>query len=193
MSAAACDPRMKGEPVSSQPFPTPEKIQGTARRRGGGSLALDKAPMTRTSWGSSSSGQTSCCPSRCSVRGHSTGPGMEPLEIFPAEEVFIPLDYLAAAMGYKFEDESTRRAFSSVARGLSLCQLRPQALLVCKYPRSSDSFSDLSFALTRRLCQSMNKTESQAVKHIPVYRVVWPVNPTLRSHGFPRAIWAHLS
>lgn len=128
---------MKGERVSSQTFPTPEKIQGTGRYRGSRTPLLDEAPVTLISWGNSSNGKISHCPSRYLVRGRSAGPGMEPLEIFPAEEAFVVLHSLAAAAGYEFEDESTRRAFGSVARELSLCQLQRQALLALQVSKIS--------------------------------------------------------
>jgi len=44
VSTAACDPGTKGERVSSQTLPTPEKNQGTGRCRGSWSPSLDETP-----------------------------------------------------------------------------------------------------------------------------------------------------
>ena len=62
---------------------------------------------------------------------------MEPLEIFPAEEAFVPLYCLAAAAAYELEDKSTQRAFGLVARGLSLCQHQLQAPLALQVSKIS--------------------------------------------------------
>lgn len=86
VSTAACDPGMKGERVSSQTFPAPEKIQGTCGCRGSWSSSLAKGLMTL---GNPSNGKISL-PKSLLIKERSKGPGMEPLGIFPTKRLLFP-------------------------------------------------------------------------------------------------------